>query len=75
MPIKYDRRLSDKIIIAHDLACKEGKADVAEHLIRALEADLSYGDDDEPFRREQTAYIEEAYERHTALVGGKDGKS
>ena len=36
-----DRRLSDKIIEAHALACADGKLEVADYLIRALEAEIS----------------------------------
>ena len=36
-----NHRLSDKIIEAHALACADGKLEVADHLIRALEAEMS----------------------------------
>ena len=39
--MEEERRLSDKIIIAHELACEEGKLEVADILLRALEVDLS----------------------------------
>lgn len=35
------RRLSDKIVAAHEQACAQGKAEVARQLLYALELELS----------------------------------
>lgn len=38
------RRLSDRIVAAHEQACAQGKTEVARHLLHALELELSaYG--------------------------------
>jgi len=37
----YDRRLSDKLLIAFDQACDQKLVDVAELLLRALEMTLT----------------------------------
>ncbi len=58
------RRLSDKIILAHLQACREGKMDVAEILLRALEVDLSaIGGKRLEYRKEMEP-VEEVFERH-----------
>lgn len=60
------RRLSDKIIEAHGQACLEGKMDVADLLIRALEVDISAIGGDHPEHRSATELLESAFERHAA---------
>lgn len=43
----FGRRLSDRIIAAHTLACEQGKLEVAEALLKALEKELSWCHDAE----------------------------
>ncbi len=59
-----DRRLSDKIMTAHAQACTEGKRDVAEALLKALEVDLSAIGGDKTENREATEKLEAAFELH-----------
>lgn len=68
----YSRRLSDKIVLALKQAVNEDKRDVAEHLLRALETDLSSMDEDTAFRRKDTGYVEEAFELHRRMREGQD---
>ncbi len=59
------RRLSDKIIEAHAQACDEGKLDVADTLLRALEVDASaVGGRPGADNRKSTEMLEAAYQRH-----------
>ena len=61
------RRLSDKIGEAHRQACAENKRDVAEHLFRALEADLSALGAVARERRQSTEVFVDAFETHVQL--------
>lgn len=65
--MSHSRRLSDKIVLALKQAVTEDKRDVAEHLMRALEADLSSMDEETAFKRQDTSYVEEAYALHSDL--------
>ncbi len=58
------RRLSDKIILAHQQACLEGKMDVAEILLRALEVDLSAIGGKRLECRKEMEPVEDVFERH-----------
>ena len=58
------RRLSDKIMSAHAQACTEGKLEVAEALLRALEVDLSAIGGGKMDKRESMELLEEAFYRH-----------
>ncbi|MFB3055256.1 MAG: hypothetical protein ACE1ZY_08015 [Alphaproteobacteria bacterium] len=58
------RRLSDKIIEAHGQACAEGKLEVAEILIQALEVDLTAIGGGVGDKRQNTEMLEAAYECH-----------
>lgn len=58
------RRLSDKIIEAHGQACAEGKLEVAEILIQALEVDLTAIGGGVGDKRQNTEMLEAAYEIH-----------
>ena len=58
------RRLSDKIIDAHTKACEEGRMDVADMLLQALEMDLSAMGGQKNEGREGIAELEEAFIRH-----------
>ena len=60
------RRLSDKIIEAHAQACAEGKLEVAEGLLQALEVDLTAFGHGSRAKRQNTARLEAAYECHEA---------
>lgn len=59
------RRLSDKIMDAHEQACIEDKIDVADALLRALEVELSAaGGKPGADKRRATAELEQVYARH-----------
>lgn len=65
------RRLSDKIIIAHQKACDDGRLDVAEILLHALEmAVSSVGGKGNVEHRESTEMLEAAFERHSDATHG-----
>jgi hypothetical protein len=55
------QRLSDKIIIAHRQAVEDGKVEVAEMLIQALEIDASYAGGPQPELRENIQDVEAAF--------------
>ena len=59
-----NRRLSDLIVGAHKRACEDGKLEVADVLLRALEVDLSAIGGDQTEQRQSTKMMEEAFERH-----------
>jgi hypothetical protein len=59
-----DRRLSDKIMIAHAQASDDGKMDMAEALLEALEVDLSAIGGNQTENREATEKLEAAFELH-----------
>lgn len=59
------RRLSDKIIWAHEQACREGRLDVAEILLQAMELDVSViGGKGSDEQRESTEALERAFQAH-----------
>ncbi len=58
------RRLSDRIIEAHEQACREKRLDVAEILLQALEVEQSAMGGDKTDNREALANLEAAFERH-----------
>jgi hypothetical protein len=60
------RRLSDKIILAHEHALRDGKMDVADLLMKALMVDLSAIGGDKPEYRTAMETIERVFERHEA---------
>jgi len=62
------RRLSDKIVVAHKQACVEHKPVVAEHLLRALEAELSAIGGAVSERRGSADAVGEAFEEHDRLT-------
>ena len=58
------RRLSDKLVDAHTLACDEGRQDIAELILRALEIELTaLGTHDGEHRRSMELQ-EDAFVRH-----------
>lgn len=62
------RRLSDKIALAHQQACEQGKRDVAQHLLEALESELSaFGGPEAVERRSVDEMIAAAYARQREL--------
>ena len=64
----HPRRLSDKIVAAHEQACAQDKIVVARHLLAALEAELSgFGGPDATETRLVDEAIAAAYERQRAL--------
>ena len=63
----HRRRLSDKILHAHEQACSDGNLEVAEILLRALEVDLSSIGGAKNENRESTEMLEEAFARHEEL--------
>lgn len=63
--MEQPRRLSDRIMNAHELACEQGKIDVAEALLRALEVELSqFGGAPGKDKRNSTDMLRTAFERH-----------
>lgn len=61
----YTRRLSDKLIQAHGQACDEGRIDVAEALLRALEVEQSaFGGAQSSDKRQSNPLLIAAYARH-----------
>jgi hypothetical protein len=60
------RRLSDKIIQAHERALKDGKMDVADLLMKALVADLSAIGGEKPEYRPAMETIEKVFALHEA---------
>ncbi|HEB78960.1 MAG TPA: hypothetical protein ENI79_00595 [Rhodospirillales bacterium] len=58
------RRLSDKIIAAHALACREKSLGVADLLLQALELDLSTIGGVKAESRQSTDMLEAAFEIH-----------
>lgn len=60
------RRLSDKIIQAHEHALKDGKMDVANLLMKALVTDLSAIGGDKPEYRTAMETIEKVFALHEA---------
>jgi hypothetical protein len=61
------QRLSDKIIAAHEQACAQGKAEVARHLLQALELELSAIGGAQDEARDVDADVEAAFRRQQAL--------
>ena len=61
------RRLSDKIIAAHEKACEDGNLEVADILLRALEVALSAIGGSQEEKRGSTLLMEQAFERHDKL--------
>lgn len=62
------RRLSDKIVEAHEQACAQGKAEVARHLLQALELELSaFGGRNAQEQRDFDQAVEDAYARQRKL--------
>jgi|TARA_B100000315_G_scaffold227100_1_gene234580 hypothetical protein len=63
------RRLSDKIIDAHQLACERGRREIADALREALEIELSAIGGDKIERRSETEMIEAAFDLHEKAFG------
>jgi len=63
------RRLSDKILLAHEQACDENRSEVAKLLLEALELDLSTMGGDKSENREDMSKLENAFERHNTVFG------
>jgi len=61
------QRLSDKIIAAHEQACDQNKAEVARHLLQALELELSSSGGPKAEERAVDDAIRAAFERQQAL--------
>lgn len=71
-PVTAQRRLSDKILAAFDQACSEGSVEVAEELLRALEAALTgHGGAGVRDRRDDVAFIAAARDKLTRLRAEK----
>ncbi len=62
--MKYDRRLSDKIILAHKQACDEEAFEVARILFSALEMHLTSIGGSIAEKRKQMPELDAAYELH-----------
>ena len=63
------RRLSDAIVAAHQIACEEGKKEIALLLIEALELELTRIGGDQEDRRNKTESIESAFNLHEKTFG------
>lgn len=63
------RRLSDKIIDAHQVACEEGKREVAKLLLDALEVDLSAIGGESTEHREWSEAMDGAFQLHQETFG------
>ncbi|MCW8915748.1 MAG: hypothetical protein OQK24_07825 [Magnetovibrio sp.] len=63
------RRLSDKIIDAHTVACEEGKREIAKLLLDALEIDLSAMGGINTEHREWSEAMEGAFSLHEKTFG------
>jgi len=59
-----NRRLSDKIIAAHKIACEEDKHEIASLLLEALEHDLSSIGGEHADHRDWSDRLEAAFELH-----------
>mgnify|MGYP003996156301 CR=1 FL=1 len=62
--MEQSRRLSDKIILAHQQACDENNAEVASLLLQALEVDLTAVGGINNEHRESTEKLEAAFTLH-----------
>ena len=60
------RRLSDKIIDAHKIACEEGKREIASLLLESLEYELSSIGGDKEEHREWSKEMDNAFDLHEA---------
>lgn len=67
-----ERRLSDKIIAAHHIACEENKLEIAKLLLEALEYDLSSIGGDKEEHRKWSEAMEAAFQLHEKTFGGLD---
>lgn len=66
-----NRRLSDKIIAAHNQACEEKNKEVAELLLRALEVQVTaIGGADITEHRKSMPELDDAFLRHEELKSG-----
>lgn len=63
------RRLSDKIIEAHRLACEQDEGKIADILMVALENDLSRRGGDDLERRQHLDELEAAIDLHKETFG------
>ena len=63
------RRLSDKIIDAHKIACEEGKREVAKLMLDALELDLSAIGGKSTEHREWSEAMDDAFALHQDTFG------
>ncbi len=63
------RRLSDKIIVAHETACEENHKVIADLLLEALEVDLSRISTKEGDHRAWSKEMEEAFTLHEKVFG------
>lgn len=63
------RRLSDRIVGAHEQACAQGKAEVARALLQALELELSAIGGGMPEHRDVDEAVAAAYTRQRTLEG------
>ena len=64
-----ERRLSDKIIAAHAIACEEKKLEIAKLLLEALEYDLSSIGGEKPEHRQWSEAMEAAFQLHEKTFG------
>ena len=67
--MEYNRRLSNKIIAAHKMACDEKNNAIAALLLEALQIDQSSIGGEKKDHRESLALIEAAFELHDSSFG------
>ena len=63
------RRLSDRIVSAHKLACVDNIKTISSLLLEALEIDLSMVGGKHPDRRIRAKQYEEAFDLHQETFG------
>ena len=64
-----NRRLSDAILTAHEIACGENKKQIAIHLFEALELELTRIGGENEDRRENVKMVEDAFDLHEKAFG------
>ena len=64
-----NRRLSDAILSAHEIACGEDKKQIASLLFEALELELTRIGGENADRRTDVKIVEDAFDLHEKTVG------
>jgi len=64
-----NRRLSDAIVAAHEIACGEDKKQIASLLFEALELELTRIGGEHEDRRDDVKMVEDAFDLHEKTFG------